>query len=155
MAFGLDVSDYSASQQTGTYGKTIKVDISSYLTYSIDFVQASDGTNTGKPVKTGVDLSILQGYLEDVNCPDLAFNYGSEILTIFFKTGTLQARFAFGGKRKVQKLTADTDLLDVPNQRLELVGLFAKEYAWLDSKNKVDEDIKESIQEKELAFRNE
>lgn len=152
MAFGLAVADYNID--TGTYGKIIKVDVATYLPHLINLVQGESGSNIkSSSITTPVTLPVLQDYLEDSDCPNIAYNLGSEILTIFFKNDVYDTRFSFGGKRKSQKLVNDSDLLDVKNERLPLLSLYARDFAYLALKKRSDEDILEQIEELEFDIR--
>ena len=156
MAFGLAVSDYNI--QTGTYGNIIRVDISSYLPKSIDFVQLeSSGGVKGDPVSSASTVEQLHSYLSDADCPDLAWNYSPEILTIFLKTYSGDdefTRFNFAGNRKAQKTSVDTTNLDAPDERLELIASYAKNKAWLLKKNRTDPDLVEKTEQLEYELEN-
>lgn len=152
MAFGLAVADYDI--QTGTYGKTIKVNISTYIPRTVNYLQGEDDSGIkSDPVESEVSLAVLQSYLEDSECPDLAFNYANETLTIFFKNDEYDTRFAFGGTRKPQSVSSSEDLLDIPDEHLDLVSVYARKIAWLLKKRMVDRDIQNKINDLEFAIR--
>lgn len=156
MAFGLAVSDYNI--YPGTYGSIIKVDISEWLPKGVDFVQPekSDGTHIDA-VAVNSALSVLHNYLEDEACPDLAWNYSAEVLTIFFKNYTGDdefTRFNVVGDRKAQKASVGTTLIDAPDERLALIAAYAKNKAWLLKKNRRDPDLVEKIEDLEYELEN-
>ena len=156
MAFGLAVSDYNI--YPGTYGSIIKVDISEWQPKSVDFVQPekSDGTHIDS-VSVNSSLKTLHDYLEDESCPDLAWNYSAEILTIFIKAyeGDDEfTRFNVVGNRRAQKATVGSTLIDAPDERLALIAAYAKNKAWLLKKNRRDPDLVEKIEELEYDLEN-
>ena len=123
MAFGLAVSDYTA--QNGTYGSIIKVNISTELPYAINWVC---GENAGEvksdSVDTGVSLETLYSYLESATCPDIAWSFNGVFLSIFFKTGEYDTRFAFEEYRHSKALSNTTDYIDIPEDLLPLFRLY-------------------------------
>ena len=123
MAFGLAVSDYAAQQ--GSYGTIIKVNISAELPYAINWVRGeSVGEVKSDPVSTGVSLQTLYSYLESSTCPDIAWSFNGVTLSIFFKTGEYDTRFAFEEYRHSKLLSAVTDYIDVPEDLLPLFRLY-------------------------------
>ena len=85
MSFGNKVTDFVQSA-IGLYGYTLKIDVTALLIYQVNSVQAQKNANdTYPPVLSEVSSEVIQGYLNDVNCPRLAFNFGDGQCTIFFK----------------------------------------------------------------------
>lgn len=85
MPFGNKVTDYTQAA-LGNYGYTLKIDVTSLLMHKINAVQAQkDPNDTFAPVVSEVTIDVLQSYLNEVNCPRLAFNYSDGQATMFFK----------------------------------------------------------------------
>ena len=83
MEFGSLISNYNI--QVGSYGSTIKVDITEYLPDEITSVQSENiGGSKSEPITVNSSYELLQNYIETENCPQIAWNYSSNILTIFF-----------------------------------------------------------------------
>ena len=154
MSFGLLVSDYTI--QTGTYGKTIKIDISDYLPYSIDLVQGESSTNVKSAVVTGgVELSVLQGYIEDSSCPDIAYSYNADTLTIFFKNDTYDTRFAFAGLRSPQKMALTTDYWDGNEDDMTLLESYILEQIYSEKGLTIPYRTRKDIKDREVELKNE
>lgn len=85
MAFGSKVTDFPQSA-VGLFGYTLKIDLTSLLFHSVTEVQAQVGpANTPEPFLTEEKLPAVQSYLNNPNCPRLAFNYSDGNVTLFFK----------------------------------------------------------------------
>lgn len=85
MAFGSKVTDFAQSV-AGYYGYIIKMDVTSLLMHKVNAVQAQkDPDDTFAPVIGEVKIETLGSYLNEVNCPRLAFNYSDGQVTVFFK----------------------------------------------------------------------
>lgn len=127
--FGNKVTDFSIAS-SGSYGYTTKVNLSSLLFYSVTEVQAQNSADsTPVPVSGEVSREAIQRYLNDVNCPDLAFNYAGGEAIIFFKKDVYPyedtIRFAAFGLRNPQKMTSDSDVIDCPDKYIGLVKTYA------------------------------
>ena len=85
MSFGNKVTDFLQAS-VGLYGYTLKIDVRTLLFNKVGSVQAQKNPNdTFAPVESEVNMNVIQGYLNDVNSPRLAFNFGDGQCTIFFK----------------------------------------------------------------------
>jgi hypothetical protein len=85
MAFGSRVTDFPQSA-IGLFGYTLKIDLTSLLFHKVTEVQAQIGpSNTPEPFYTEEKLATVQSYLNNPNCPRLAFNYSDGNVTIFCK----------------------------------------------------------------------
>lgn len=85
MAFGTLITDISQSAR-GLFGYLLKINTANLAAYSIDAVQAQVGAyDVPIPATQEVSKNVLQSYLNDENCPLLAFNYGNGELNIFCK----------------------------------------------------------------------
>jgi len=83
--FGTPVTDYTQYAK-GQFGYIIKVNLTAHLFSEIDKVQAQvPEFNTPAPVSGEVDIQTLYSYMNDIDCPDLAFNWNNGICSIFFK----------------------------------------------------------------------
>lgn len=154
--YGLAISDYNIQQ--GTYGFTMKVDVSENLPFDVKWVQAENagGVRTAVSKSPTTDLETLLDYLETESCPVIAWYYADQTLHIFFSNydgDDELVRFAFGGNRKAQKVSADSEYIDVPPERMELVQLYAKNLAYYAKKRKYDEDLMQRIEEIEHEIR--
>ena len=158
MAFGNSVTDFVKIE--GNSGYIIKVDITGLLYDKINKVQAqSSPTNTPVPVISESTLSDLQSNLNEVACPDLAFNSSGSEINIFFSTAIFPyvstTRFALFGLRNAQIALVDTDNLDVPNRDVRLVSLYALETLYIASKGTATRDINNGIDAEEKRIRDE
>jgi hypothetical protein len=143
----------------GTYGYVIRIDTTALRSYDITGVQAqSSAIFTPAPTMTEVSLDILMSYLEDSECPDLAYHYGYGEVYIFFKTTVFayatDTRFALIGKRNPIKLTSLDDNLDIADKDLDLFVAYVLKYAAILSRQAVPFEIEKTIKQKEQEIKN-
>ena len=134
MAFGTSVSALSQSA-IGLYGYIIKINTANLLAQTITSVQAqASPTTTPEPVSGATTYAALYAYLDEANCPDLAYSYADGECSIFFKTSIFayaaETRVALFGKRKAQNCDDDSDLLDVPDKDLNLLVAYCLKLAY-------------------------
>jgi hypothetical protein len=159
MAFGNAVTEFS-QVAVGAYGYTIRVDASTLRPHKIANIQIqASPTSTSAPVTNEVSANVLSGYLENSDCPDVAFNFsGSEVL-IFLKTAIYPyistTRLAFGGLRNAQETTADTDYIDVPARDIDYLCALCMARAYKLQQRNMPQAIREDIELHEEAIRNE
>ena len=123
MPFGFAVDDYTAISSLN--GSIIKLNIKDYLPYKILWVAGENGSGTrSTPVTSGVSLETLFSYLNDIDAPDVAWNLSGNSLSIFFKAGAYDTRFAFAEQRRSIAITATTDFVDIPEDMLALFQLY-------------------------------
>lgn len=123
MAFGLAVSDYTL--RVGTYGNIIKLNIKDHLPYKILWVQGEDDAGNKSVLEdTGVSLATLVEYLDAPDCPDIAWSLNGVELSIFFKQGAYDTRFAYEEKRHPKTLSEVTDSIDIPEDLIPLYRLY-------------------------------
>ena len=70
----------------GTYGYTIQVDLTYLYASSIDIIQLDNNGVSSLPITQKTALVSLQGYINDIACPNIAYSVDSDILTLFVKT---------------------------------------------------------------------
>ena len=144
----------------GTTGYVIKVNTAALLFEKVNSVQAqAESADTPEPVTAETTLNIIQGYLNDTGCPDLAFNHDRSTITIFFKTSAFPyistTRFALFGLRKAQATTAGTDYIDCPEKDIELAQHYALDIAYKLKKTIAPDTILDRISELEQGINDE
>ncbi len=159
MGFGNKITDY-AQTAIGSYGYTVKIDTTALLFENIADIQAqASASSTPAPSIGEVPLSTLMGYLNDVNCPNLSYNFSNGEITICFNTIAFPyvdaTRFALFGLRKAQAATSDGDFLDFPDKDRRLALNYALREAYEIIKGKCPQDIQEIIDDEELRVKNE
>lgn len=157
MAFGIKVTEFPQIA-VGDYGYTIKINLTTYNFYKVNSVQAQAAAgDTMSPVTAESTIEVVQGYVSDADCPDLAFNYGGS-LTIFFKTTAFpyvdNTRFAAFGLRNATLPTGDSSALDVPDKDLRLLLNYALLNAYSVKKGSTPRDILAIIEQEELRLYN-
>ena len=81
--FGSSVTQLTRS--IGTAGYIVKINTADLLVEKIESVQAQAGpSSTPEPVSGSIGIDALYGYLNDSECPDLAYSYGDGECSIFF-----------------------------------------------------------------------
>lgn len=146
MDYGLVISDYDI--QLGSYGTSIKIDITDYLPDEIISVQAEnlDGIKS-LPVTINSSYETLQSYMENENRPEVAWNYSSNILTIFFANnsgGDEWTRFAFAGYHFPQVFNS-SNLLDMNPNDLELLKCYILRDLYADNNMMLPYEIRTRI----------
>jgi hypothetical protein len=144
----------------GTYGYILKIDTSVLLAESISSVVAqASAIETPAPVSGSTIIATLYSYLEDVNCPDLAYNASNSECSIFFKTSEFpfvdDTRYALFGKRKSQNCSNDNDYLDCPDRDLHLLIAYCLELSYAISKGGVPKWVTDKIKTEEKRVRDE
>ena len=142
--FGNRVTDFP-QHTSGLYGYTIIMDTTNLhlnMPYSI---QPDANGVSGDPVAGETALNTLQEYINDEDCPDLAWNLSSDILTIFFKTEIYEylstTRFVLYGYRNNTPITSLQSSIDIKDRDLEWFMMLAIKKAALMQGKKVPEKI--------------
>lgn len=134
----------------GTYGYVLVVDLTKIYAKEIEFVQLEIAGLAEDPVSVATDLSTLMAYPNDVNCPDVAFSYESDLLYLFLKESyapyASNTRFTLFGKRYAKPITSLTDNLDIRESELELFTNYVLRSASLYSNKRLDPEIERNIQ---------
>lgn len=150
MDFGFAISNYDI--HIGTFGFIIKIDVTENLPYDIKWVQAENSSGIKTPVNNSpVSLESLLGYIDDANCPDLAWHYSSKELHIFFANydGDQEfLRFGYGGYREPQYMTS-ADTADCRPSDIELAKMYVIEMVHRDNGIMVPYKIRQRIEELE------
>ena len=135
----------------GMYGYTVAIDLTALNARSIVSVAASDAGLAFDPVVTPIDLITLQGYINDPDCPDLAYSLGSDILTILFNHSTLPyastTQYTVTGYRSALPIASVTDNLDIKNRYLELFVLLSIQKAAVLLNRTLPAELKQRILE--------
>jgi len=138
MAFGFAVDDYTQAT-IGLYGYVLELDISIYLPDIMKFVQATNvDTDVDDPNESPEgSLAALQALANDSDCPDLAWYYSGDVLYILFNEATYpyadgDARFAYSGLQRGDKLGSLSDAIEIPAYALDLFVLFIKQNIYKD-----------------------
>ena len=156
MEFGSLISNYNI--QVGSYGSTIKVDITEYLPDEITSVQAENiGGSKSEPITVNSSYEILQNYMETENCPQIAWNYSSNILTIFFANNSGDdewSRFVFAGYHFPQ-IFDSSNLLDMNPNDLELLKCYILRDLYADNNMMLPYEIRTRISYLEEKLTNE
>lgn len=143
MDFGLAVSDYNIEQ--GGYGKLLKLDISEYLPKKMIGAIGEDASkNKSTFITTENTLGELVGFLDDVNCPDIAYSLVGKTLYIFLKNDEYDTRFSFELKRNFKKMTLESSKLDIPPDMYQMF-----KYLVLKLANQADRSINQKIMDEE------
>ena len=135
--FGNAITDFDP--KFGEYGYIIELDTTRSLVNSMKSIFAQYHTDPItelerlEHVTDQIDKTTLLSYLDDENCPPLAFNYSPGLLTIFID-GTI---FPFGPitrlvlvyNRDAERCNADTDRIDCPDEKIEELKNYALEMA--------------------------
>lgn len=153
MSYGNSVTELT-QKAVGQYGYIIKIDTTGLLAYKIEMVQAQIlPINTPAVISSPVSNAVLYNYLNDPNCPNLAFNYSNNQCSIFFKIDafpyTSTTRYALFGKRISQNCLTDADYLDCPNKHLNLLTYYCLSLGYTTVKKGVPTYIKEAIEANE------
>lgn len=151
MAFGNSIVDFSQAS-IGTIGYTVRIDTTGLRTFKTKFVQAqATSSSTPVPATQEVLLETIQGYLNDSEAPDLAFNNGYGEITIFLKTSVFpyltNTRIALFGIRNPIPMTLSTDKADFSDRDLELFINYALRYAYSLQKIPVPGNVERRIRE--------
>jgi len=148
--FGNSVTDFDKFTD-GTVGYTIAVDLTFLNVEIVSSLQGDANGTTEDPVTGNTALATLQSYINDFNAPDLAWNYSSDILIIFFKTVTFAytntTRFIFYGYRQAVPIKTLTQNIDIKDRDLPLFLRYAlKEAKILQGKISDPKEDQEIIQ---------
>lgn len=161
MAFGNAVTDFS-QQAIGSYGYTIKVPLEpSGLNANVVYaVQGQVGaSDTPQVVLTKVLQSTIEDYLNSSSCPDLAFATDGTNVIVFFKTTVFayvsDTRIAFLGLRNAQPTASDNDKLDIIDDDIGLLRVYAIQEMYLLKQNFVPQNILDTISNEETRITNE
>jgi len=144
----------------GTYGYTLRLDTNNIKAYSIEFIQAYAviAAASSAPSEGSVSLKTLNSYLEDENCPDLAFNYTYGICTIFLKTSaypyTSDSKITLFGKRNGLKMNYMIEKADFPDEYIELFSAYVIKIASLLRGKPIPADVSRIIMREEYAIKN-
>ena len=124
MDYGFAVNNYNL--YTGSYGDIIKVDIKNNYPFQVLWVQGENdsGAKSIAIEGPGVSLSALTNYMEDEECPDLAWSFNGTELSIFFKHDVYDVRFGYEIKRDAKPVTLLTDYIDVAEDLMPLFELY-------------------------------
>ena len=131
MAYGLQTNLYS--KVDGTNGYIIKIDISAHLPKTIEFVQAGASSNVYlSPREDELTLPELYNLLLEPSDTKLAWSFNGIILSIYFDETTFpnasnDTRFAYSIFRHCMKIESETDLIDVPDDFIDLFKLYVEE----------------------------
>ena len=108
----------------GTYGYTIQVDLTYLYASSIDIIQLDNNGVSSLPITQKTALVSLQGYINDIACPNIAYSVDSDILTLFVKTSaypyTDTTKFVIYGKRLAITIGSLNDNVDISDKDMEL-----------------------------------
>jgi hypothetical protein len=159
MAFGSTVANL-VQNAIGSAGYIVKINTADLLAEKIEAVQAQAGpSSTPEPVEGSTSIAGLYEYLNDSDCPDLAYNYSDGECSIFFKTTVFAysatTRYALFGKRKAQNCTSDADLLDIPDRDINLLAAYCLGTAYALKKGGTPKFVKDTIKNAEQEIRNE
>lgn len=150
--FGHAVTTYGQFN-AGNYGYIVAVDLSKIYAKEITSVQIIDTAEahlSSDPITDIYSIEELQNFINDENCPDIAFAISSDIFYLFLKTTLYPyantTRFTLYGKRHSKPITALTDNLDIRESELELFVNYAMEKAALITNKRLDPLISRNIQ---------
>lgn len=133
----------------GTYGYTVAVDLTPWNARTISSVLASDDGTVSDPIVGSTDLTVLLKYVNQSDCPDLAYNVGSDILTIFFKASVYPyqstTKYLATGYRSALPVASLSDFPDIKNSNLELFCLLSVQKAATILNKKIPQNIQDRI----------
>lgn len=142
MDYGFLITDYDTL--FGSYGIITKLNVSDYLVDEILSVQAEKlDLSKSEVVTNNTSYESLCAYQDDENCPSIAWNYSSGILSVFFSNNTY-ARFSYSGYRFPQKMTLTTTL-DANESDLELIKCYTLKDLYADNNMMLPYNIRETI----------
>jgi hypothetical protein len=123
----------------GAYGYTIVLDTTDILLNKPDFIQVDDNGTTSDPIVGPTDLETLQGYINDVDAPDAAWSFASDLLIMFFNATSAPysstTRFVIYGYRNNQPITSLSDSIDIKDRDIGwFTALAIKEAAIMQGK---------------------
>lgn len=127
--FGNPITDGTQQGNVGAYGYIVTFDLSGELLRKLSSLQVVDTTPSPDEYSAVIDaateLSSLLEYLEDENCPDVAWCQTGSIINVFFKSSkysfTSAVRIAFWFTTEAIILSNTGQFIDPPNDAKELL----------------------------------
>jgi hypothetical protein len=115
--------------RNGTYGYIVRIDFSNYDIDTISFLTAYDSSTLESvdAVSSETALVTIMDYPKEDDCPELAWNFTANILTVFLKTGdsyyTYDSSTKIGiyGYQYPSPLKSEDDYVDIPFEYVELL----------------------------------
>jgi hypothetical protein len=150
MAFGNPVTNGTKVAE-GTYGYVVSFDLSNEEIKTLLQVQMQDATavEMGEVIDVGTDRAALFEYLEDVDCPDVAWFQEGVTVFVFLKTATwayaATNRVAFWFYRDAEDIAALSDTIDVPQAARELLKQTVRKLYYLGKGKRVPYDVEQGI----------
>lgn len=149
--FGHSVTTYG-QYSAGIYGYIIAIDLSKLYIKSISGIQPavdSGGLYNYNVETNETSLVDLQDYINDVDCPMIAYAIASDIIYIFFRNTELpyssSTLFTIYGIRYPKPVTSLSQNLDIRENETELLFNYALKQASLYNNKRLDPDIELNI----------
>lgn len=106
----------------GTVGYTIIMDCTDLHLNQMEFLMVDANGVTGDPAPAQAEIEVIHDYINDSDCPDIAWNLSSDILTIFLKTSVyayvITTTFTIYGYRNPTPIKTLDSLIDIKDKDL-------------------------------------
>lgn len=155
-ALGLNVTTYD--RVDGTYGYIIHVNTLSLLIDEMLSLLVLNGIVINS-IDTATEVHALISYLEDEDCPNVAYALSGDQLIIFLKSSVFPyaatTRISPKFNRLLFRIVDDVSRMDFNDRFIGLFKLYALESAYLSKVGKVPYNVRKQTEDEESRLTNE